>query len=415
MCINDRFRKENQLMKMLNAVPTNLSQLRVRSVTATTLICMTAALLAGCPKQSERPSEQSTGSMSGRLPDIKIAAAAPITGSQADVGNDLINGIKLAVNEANQAGGLLGRKIDLQIVDDAADPKEAVSVANKLAAQQDIVGLVGHMNSGTTKPAAEVYNQAGLPVVMPVPTNPEITQRGFNNLFRIPPTDLAQGVAGAKFALAKLGKKRFAIIHDKTDYGKPLAEVVRKTVDAQGGQVVAFEGITEGDKDFRAVLTKVKQAKPDVLYFGGIYNEGGLIAKQANELGLKVQFLSADGCYSSKFIALAGKGASEGAIMSFIAPPAGANPAMKQFASRFIAKYGAINAFAPNGYDATKVLLEGIKRANSTDKAAIIKALHDPSFAFNGATGRITFAVNGDNKNDKLFFYRVTNGKFAPV
>lgn len=394
-------------MNRMSPIPDKLSSLRCQVALSTALFCLSATFLAGCPRQNS--------GVSGAQGTIRIAAAAPITGSQADVGNDLVNGIKLAVDEVNQAGGVRGQKVELQVFDDAADPKEAVSVANKLIAQQDIVGLVGHMNSGTTKPATEVYHQAEIPVVMPVPTNPEITQRGFDNLFRIPPTDLAQGAAGARFALLKLGKKRFAIIHDKTDYGKPLAEIVRKTVIANGGQVVAFEGITEGDKDFRAVLTKIKQANPDVLYFGGIYNEGGLVAKQAAELRLKVQFLSADGCYSSKFIELAGKSAAEGAIMSFIAPPVEANPAMKKFAADFKATYGDINAFAPNGYDATKVLIEGIKKANNLDRAAIIKALHAPKFAYDGVTGHITFAPNGDNKNEKLSFYKVKDGKFVPA
>jgi len=378
--------------------------------------------LAGCPKPPEQPRTTvgtTTVPETGQQPTtgegpIKIAAVAPITGSQAEVGQDLINGIKMAVEEVNNAGGVLGRQIEVEVMDDMADPKEAVSVANKIVAMPDIVGLVGHMNSGTTKPATEVYHQAGLPVVMPVPTNPEITQRGFDNLFRIPPTDLAQGAAGAKFGLEKLGKKKFAIIHDKTDYGKPLADVVKETVQEKGGEVVAFEGITEGDKDFRAVLTKIKQTKPEVLFFGGIYNEGGLIAKQAAELGLKVQFLSADGCYSDKFIELAGQ-AAEGAIMSFIAPPPKVSKATEQFFTQFKDKYGEAKAFAPCGYDAAKVLLQGIEKAGNTDKAALIKALHDPSFAYDGVTGHITFAENGDNKNDKLFFYTVKGGKFVPM
>lgn len=361
-------------------------------------------IFGGCYK-SEPAGESST---------IRIAAIAPTTGSQAETGQDLINGIKMAVDERNAKGGLLGKKVELVVFDDAADPKEAVSVAHKITSDPSIVGVVGHMNSGTTKPATPIYNQAGLPVVMPVPTNPEITKQGFNNLFRIPPTDLDQGTDVAKYALNQLGKKRFAIIHDSTAYGQPLAEVVRKTVQDAGGQVVSFDGITEGDKDFRAVLTKIKGANPDVLFFGGIYNEGGLIAKQAKDLGLDVPFLAADGTYSDKFVQLAGP-AAEGAVMSFIAPDAKSNDNTRTFADKFRQQYGGIKAFAPLGYDAANVLMAGIERAGKPDKAAIIAVLHDPNFSYAGVTGESRFEADGNNSRRSVYFFIVKNGKFEPV
>ena len=346
---------------------------------------------------------------------IRIGAVAPITGSQAETGQDLVNGIRLAVDEKNAAGGVLGKRIELVVFDDVADPKEAVSVANKICVDTTIVGIVGHMNSGTTKAASPVYAPCGLPVVMPVPTNPEITKQGFTNLFRVPPTDLDQGTDIAKYAITKLGKTRFAVIHDSTAYGQPLAEVVRKTVESSGGQVVAFDGINEGDKDFRALLTRMRAAKPDVLFFGGIYNEAGLLAKQSKEVGLNAPFLAADGSFGDKFIEIAGADAAEGAVMSFIAPDERTNDATRAFAEKFRKRYGSIKAFAPLGYDAANILMVGIAEADKPDRRAIISVLHSAAFEYSGVTGMSHFEANGDNSRRAVYFFVVREGKFVPI
>jgi len=368
------------------------------------MVAALALLWSGCYKTPDNSNSLS----------VRIAAVAPTTGSQAEVGQDLINGIKMAVEETNANGGVLGKKIELVVFDDSADPKEAVNVAHKIASDPSIVGVVGHMNSGTMKPASPVYNKAGIPVVMPVPTNPEITKQGFRELFRVPPTDLDQGTDIARYALDRLGKKKFAIVHDSTAYGQPLAEVVRKTVEGAGGQVVSFDGITEGEKDFRAVLTKIKAANPEVLFFGGIYNEGGLLAKQAKEVGLQVPFLAADGTFSDKFIELAGP-AAEGAVMSFIAPDEATNNATRAFGEKFRKQYGGIKAFAPLGYDATRVLIAGIQKAGKPDRQAIIAALHAGDFSYAGVTGESRFDNDGNNSRRSVYFFTVKNGKFTPV
>jgi branched-chain amino acid transport system substrate-binding protein len=374
------------------------------SCTAAFLAVVLMVTMVGCQKETA-PATQT----------IRIAAVAPLTGPQADVGQDLLNGVRLAVDERNARGGVLGRQIELIVFDDAADPKEAVSVAHKIASDASIMGVVGHMNSGTTKPASPVYNTAGIPVVMPVPTNPEITLQGFGNLFRLPPTDLDQGTDVARFALGPLGKKRFAVVHDSTAYGQPLADVFRKTVEAEHGEIVAFDGITEGDKDFRALLTRIRGLNPDALFFAGIYNEAGLLAGQARELGLKATFLAADGSFGEKFIEIAGIGAAEGAVMSFIAPDARSNDAAGQFAQKFRAKYGAVKVFAPLGYDAANILMSGISAAGSTDRATIVRALHSDTFKAAGVTGESSFAKNGDNAKRRVYFFTVKSGKFEPV
>jgi branched-chain amino acid transport system substrate-binding protein len=346
---------------------------------------------------------------------IRIAAAAPITGPQAETGQDLINGIRMAVDEKNAGGGVLGKRIELVVFDDVADPKEAVSIAHKICADSTIMGLVGHMNSGTAKASSPVYAQCGMPVVMPVPTNPSITKQGFTNLFRVPPTDLDQGTDIAKYAITKMGKKRFAIIHDSTAYGQPLAEVVRKTVGEAGAQVVTFDGINEGDKDFRALLTRIRGTNPDVLFFGGMYNEAGLLAKQAKEVGIKVTFLAPDGSFAQKFIDLAGAANAEGAVMSFIAPDEKTNDATRAFSLKFRQRYGSIKAFAPLGYDAANILMAGLANAGKADKASVISALHSVDFEYSGVTGKSKFQADGDNTRRSVYFFIVRGGKYEPL
>ena len=175
-----------------------------------------------------------------------------------------------------------------------------------------------------------------------------------------------QGTDVAKYAVQKLGKKRFAIINDSTAYGEPLAEVVRKTVLSEGAQVVSFDGVNADDTDFRALLTRIRADNPDVLFFGGIYNEAGLVARQAREVGLNVTFLATDGSFGQTFINIAGTKAAEGAVMSFIAPAETTSPTTRAFAERFRKQYGSIKAFAPLGYDSTNILFAGITNAEDS-------------------------------------------------
>lgn len=366
------------------------------------MFLLASLALSACGQHSQAPQT------------IRIAAVGPITGAQAETGQDMINGIRLAVAEKNAAGGVLGKKVELVVFDDAADPKEAVSVARKIESDPTIMGVVGHMNSGTTKPASPIYHAAGIPLVMPVPTNPEITRQGFSNLFRIPPTDLDQGAEVARYAIERLGHRRFAIVHDSTAYGQPLAQIVRNTVQAAKAEVVAFDGITEGDKDFRALLTKLRGVNPDVIFFGGIYNEAGLLVKQARELGLNAPFMSADGAFSTKLIQLAGP-AAEGMVVSFIAPDEKSSGAVRSFADKFRQTYGAPQAFAPLGYDAANVMLSALERAGKPERQAIIAALHAADFRHDGVTGGSSFDAQGNNSRRSVFFFQVKNGKFEPA
>jgi len=339
---------------------------------------------------------------------IKIAVAVPLTGPQAATGQDIANAVKLAVEEANLKGEL-SKKMEVVTYDDKADPKEAVNVAHRLVVDSNVLVVIGHMNSGCTLPASRIYNEAGLAMVTPSATNPTITKQGFNNVFRVCPTDDVQGSAAGKFVIKNLKKRKVAILHDKTPYGQGLAEEFQKAVKENGGNVLTFEGITPGEMDYSAVLTKIKQKNPEVLYFGGMYNEGSLLVKQMVNLNIKAVFMSGDGLYVPEFIRLAGK-SSEGVIVSFVAPPYDKLESTKEFIEKFTVKYGEIKTYAPYAYDAANVIINALRKTNYNRKDLIhaIATTKD----FKGITGDIAFDEKGDILSKRIYFYKVTNGKF---
>ncbi|MFX1445985.1 MAG: branched-chain amino acid ABC transporter substrate-binding protein [Promethearchaeota archaeon] len=342
---------------------------------------------------------------------IKIGIVGALTGPQATFGLDYLNAAKLAVNEANLEGGVLGKNIELVPMDDKADPKEAVSVAHKLVSDPDVVAVVGYPNSGNALPASKIFHENMVPLVITAATNPKITQQGFENLFRICPTDDIQGPAAADFAINILKKKNFSLIHDKTAYGQGLAEEFKRKLQMEGCEIVAYETITEGERDFTAILTRIIAKNQEVIYFGGMYPEGGLLLKQAKSLGSKAIFIMPDGCFDPELIFIAGD-ASEDIIVSFLAPPWNEIPNAKDFVKKFQAEYGELGAFGPFAYDAVNVVIEAIRRTGKSERMAIIKSLQSPDFQIDGITGRIEFDNNGQVKNKTFYFYTVENKKF---
>lgn len=348
---------------------------------------------------------------------IKIGVAGPLTGDQAKVGQDMRNGVLLAVEDANSKGGVLGMKIEIVEMDDRHDPKEAVSVAQKLVADKNVVGVIGHLNSGCCIPASEIYKQAGMAMITPSATNPEVTSRqlspnwGPKNLFRVCLTDDVQGELAGRFAIERLKVKRAAVIHDKSAYGKGIAMEFEKAFRKYGGNVLTIEGITQGDEDFSAVLTKIKGMSPDLIYFGGMFREGGLIVKQARALGIRAIYMGADGLYTPEYIRIGGE-AAEGSIMSFLAPPWDKFESVREFMRRYNERFGEIQTYAPYAYDATNILIEAIKRAGTTDRRKISEEVAKTR-DFKGITGNITFDEKGDNVNKKVYFYKVSQGKFV--
>lgn len=338
---------------------------------------------------------------------IKIGVAAQMTGSQAKMGSDFKNGVSIAVEEWNSRGGVLGKKIDIVVGDDQADPKQAVSVANKLV-NEGVAGIIGHFNSSCSIPASDVYNRANVPMLTPASTNPLFTERGYRGVFRVCGRDDQQGKVAADFARNKLGLKKVAVIHDKTTYGQGLADEFKKNL-GSAVEIVYYGGITLGDKDFKTVLTSIKEKKPELIYFGGIYPETGLLVKQAREINLAAPFMSGDGSIDPKFVEIAGDKSAEGTYLTFSPDPKNI-PTAKSFIDKYTAKYGELGPYSIYAYEAINILLTAIKEAGTTDGKAVIGKLH--SIDFSGSLGKIRFTEKGDVSNSPYVVWITKNGKF---
>jgi len=303
---------------------------------------------------------------------IKIGVGGPITGPNAAFGAQLKNGTEQAVEDINAAGGILGQKLQVSVGDDVSDPKQGVSVANKFVGD-GVKWVVGHFNSGVTMPASEVYAENGILMISPSATNPKITERGLWNVFRTCGRDDQQGEVAASYIAKNLAGKKIAIVHDKTTYGQGLADETRKGLTKAGIKDVLYEGVNAGEKDFSALVSKIKAAGADYLYWGGLHTEGGLIVRQMRDQGLKTVLISGDGITTDEFATIGGPGV-EGTLMTF--PP---DPQKRPEAAAVIKKFEAKNfkpeAYTLYSYAAVQIMAEGAKRANSTDPKKIAAAL----------------------------------------
>ncbi|MCH7760085.1 branched-chain amino acid ABC transporter substrate-binding protein [candidate division TA06 bacterium] len=338
-----------------------------------------------------------------------IGVAGPMTGDQAKMGIDMSNGVTLAVEEWNERGGILGKKIKIIKGDDRRDPREAVNVANKFV-NEGVVGVIGHFNSSCSIPASKIYFEFGIPQISPASTNPTLTEQGFDSVFRVCGRDDQQGKVGAEFILNILKKTKIAVLHDKTTYGQGLADELKKNAEALGATTVAYEGIIQGDNDFTAVLTKVKTKNPEVVYFGGIYPEAGLLVKQMRHLDLDAIFVSGDGVIDPEFIKIGGD-ATEGTFLSF-GPSVEELPTAKKFIETYTERFGEIGPYSTYSYDATQILLTAISLAKTIDGKKVAEAIHN--LRYEGALGAIEFDEKGDVKIAPYIFWVVKGGKFEP-
>lgn len=346
--------------------------------------------------------------------EIKIGAAMPLSGDGAVYGEPQRRAAQIAVDEINQKGGLLGKKVILLAQDDKAMPTEAVNIAHLFTTTSGVVAVIGYPNSGNAIAASKVLNADEMPYVATSPTNPVLTQQGFRNVFRFAPTDDAQGVSGAQFILHQLKVRAIAIMHDNASYGRGLASQVRDHFQSLGGQVLLFDALQPGEKDYKSILLKSAAFKPEVIFYGGMLPEGVILVRQAEELGIKTKFVFGDGCFDETFKGLA-SASCENVYISFLAPPWDNVPSASKFAEEYKARYGPVPSFAPYGYDAVTVVAEGIKRVNSTESVKIINAMHDPNFVVQGVTGRIQFGPDGQTPNKQFYFYTFDKqGKLVP-
>jgi branched-chain amino acid transport system substrate-binding protein len=375
------------------------------------LVAAASIALIGCGKK-EAPAAAAPAPAAPAEVVVKLGHVGPLTGGIAHLGKDNENGAQLAVNDANAKGVTIGGtkvKFELLKEDDQADPKVGTTVAQKLV-DAKVVGIVGHLNSGTTIPASAIYNQAGIPMITGSATNPKLTEQGFNNVFRVVGRDDQQGPAVANYLLANK-PKTVALLDDATAYGEGLANEVEKTLKAAGVTVLPREKGTDKTVDWKAQLTKVKGKKPDAVFFGGMDATGGPLLKQARELGIKAVFAYGDGACTDKMAELAGD-AAEGLICSQAGIPVQA--ASKGFSEGYKKTFNMDPIlYAPFTYDAANLLIEAMKKANSTDPKVYLPELAKINFA--GASGNISFDAKGDRKDAEMTIFTMKAKKIEPI
>lgn len=357
---------------------------------------------------------------------FRLALAVPLTGDIAAMGQGMKRGADLAIEEANMSGRFK-YKVELRAFDDRADPKEAVNVANQIVSDPNIIAIIGHLNSGCSIPAAQVYARKNLLMITPAATNPKLTLQQMEpswkwvkNVFRVNTTDDVQGQFAANYLIKKLKARSVCIIHDKTPYGQGLAEEFQKEFEAKGGTIISFDGISIGEKDFKALVTKIKTKKPDVLYFGGIYNEGGLLVKQARELGLKSIFVSGDALQTSEYFKVAGS-ASEGSYITNVGIPPEKIPSAKALLEKYKSKYPNVDMqpYDHYTYEAAMIALLALEKAGiqgptpQVSHSKMIEFMR--TLSYDGVLGRTEFDEKGDTKNKAITAYLVKNRKFVTV
>lgn len=379
-------------------------------LSAVALSVAAAFALSACG-QKDAPAPVAAPAAPEAKPEIvvKLGHVAPMTGPQAHLGKDNESGALLAVEELNAQGlEIGGAKVKFQLVseDDQADPKQGTIVAQKLI-DAKVNGVVGHLNSGTTIPASKLYFDAGLPQVSPSATNPKYTQQGFKTAFRVMANDIQQGKVLGEFA-AKQGVKTVAIIDDRTAYGQGLADEFRKAAEAAGLKVVANEYTNDKATDFKAILTKIKSTKAELVFYGGMDAQGGPLVKQMKDLGIKAKFLGGDGVCTPEFMKLGGP-AADGEYCSLPGVPLEQLAKGPEFKSKFEAKFGyQIQLYAPNAYDAVMVIADSMKRAGSVEPAAYLPEIAKTKME--GVSGNIEFDQFGDLTSGAITLYQYQGG-----
>lgn len=332
--------------------------------------------------------------------EIKIGVAGPMTGPVAQYGDMQFSGTRMAIERINAAGGVLGEQLVAVEMDDACDPKQAVTVANRMV-NEGVRYVVGHLCSSSTQPASDIYYDEGILMVTPAATSPAITERGYDTVFRTIGLDSMQGPAAADYIAAQ-NPERVAIVHDKQQYGEGIATAVRDTLESKGVDIAMFEGITAGDKDFSSLVTKIKQADVDYVYYGGYHPELGLILRQARQSDVDAVFMGPEGVGNDGITSIAGE-AAEGLLVTL--PPAFDQKAENRDLAAAFAEKGEdpSGPFVLTSYAAVQVIAQGIEQAQSTDPFEVADALRAGSF--NTPIGTIEYAENGDMASFEFVVY----------
>jgi ABC-type branched-subunit amino acid transport system substrate-binding protein len=342
---------------------------------------------------------------------ITVGVETPTTGSSAKMGQDMNHAIQMAVDEINNKGGVLGKKITLTFADDAADPQTAAAAANKLVSQ-GVVAVVGGYASGAVLPASGVYHQAGIPMVVTAANSAKIPAQGYNNIFLVNGTTTAQAQTAADYMVHKLKGKRIAILNDNSAYSVDLANQTKQFVEQMGGQVVAFDAVNPQETDFTTELTKLKSLKPDATYWTAYYAAGGLLLKQFKQVGVPGAFGVGDGANDPTIIKIAGKQNAED-MFTTTSPTPQFIPSAKDWVQQYQSRFGeAPGPYSALSYDGMRVLADAISRAGSTDKDAIIKALAATK-DFQTFGGPVSFKPDGELATSNFIVLVVKNGEYT--
>lgn len=344
---------------------------------------------------------------------VKIGFLAPLTGGNSAIGIGMKNSAQLAVDQVNKSGKY-PYKFELVVADDAGDPSTAVAAANKLIAAKGVVAVAGHFNSGCGLATTPVFHKAGMPMVVSGAIHPDITAKGFKEITRVITAADIQNKYAGELAAKEWGVKTIALINDRTDYGKTNADQFGKAAEANGAKVISVDGITVGQQDFSALLTKIKASNPDCIYFGGVATEAGLLKRQMASLNMDCLFLSDSGIISETFNKIAG-GDANGMIAFNIGKPLEELPGGKKFlddyaAAKFAEPAENIGQFA---YDSVGIIMQAVGESKATDRAKLIDAIR--KIKFDGVLGTTTFDEQGQTQNTLITTYISDNGKWVPL
>ena len=389
-----------------------------------------AMLAAACGKKEEAPAPAAApapapaaqapapAAPAGEEMVVKIGHVGPVSGPQAHYGKDNENGSRMAIEDLNAQNIVIGGKkikFEIQAEDDAADPKQGTAAAQKLC-DAKVNGVVGHLNSGTTIPASKIYNDCGLPMVTGAATNPDLTKPGYKNVFRIIANDLALGAGLANYAAETLKLKKIAVMDDRTAYGQGVAKVFEDTAKAKGMEVVDQQFTTDKATDFMAILTAIKSKSPDAVFYGGMDPQAGPMLRQMEQLGMaNVKYFGGDGICTSEIAKLSGGAKTLGNV---ICAEGGASlqkmPGGTEWKARYDAKYpNQFQVYSPYTYDATMLLADAMKRADSVDPKVYLPKLIESDYK--GVTSQIQFEPNGELKNAAITLYKYVDGKKTPL
>ena len=356
-----------------------------------------------------------TGTAQAQDMVVKIGHVAPTSGAIAHLGKDNENGARMAIEDLNAKGVMIGgkkAKFELLAEDDAGDPKQGTAAAQKLV-DAKVNGVIGHLNSGTSIPASKIYSDAGIPQISPSATNPKFTRNGYKTTFRVVADDVHLGGTLGRYAVKQLKGKSIAVIDDRTAYGQGVADEFEKGVKGSGGKTVAREFTSDKATDFTAILTSIKAKKPDVIFFGGMDAVAGPMMRQMKQLGINAKFVGGDGICSSELPKLAAGTMSDGQV---VCAEAGgvegtAKKSMDDFYAAYKKKYNDdVKVYAPYVYDALNVMVAAMVKAGSAEPAKYLPVLAKTE-GYKGVTGTIGFDAKGDIKNGALTLYTYKGGK----